>query len=93
MGEELPTTWDEPDSVRLRVSEPEDANQIETLEDLGGQLEENEDDGIDVVSFPVTDLARLDEMISSPRWVVPVLPGSQLEVLLDASIQLSKKGM
>ena len=53
----------------------------------------SEDDKISSVSFPVFELARLDEMISNPRWVVPVLPGSQLEVLLDAAINLCKKGM
>lgn len=27
-----------------------------------------------------------------PRWVVPVLPKGELEVLLEAGIDLSKKG-
>lgn len=27
-----------------------------------------------------------------PRWVVPVLPKGELEVLLEAAIELSKKG-
>jgi hypothetical protein len=90
MGDELPKAWDEPDSVRLLLTE--DPDQIETMEDVTGKSEED-DDGIDVVSFPVADLTKLDEMISSPRWVVPVLPGGQLEVLLEASIQLCKKGM
>lgn len=27
-----------------------------------------------------------------PRWVVPVLPKGELEVLLEAAIDLSKKG-
>ncbi|KFM62551.1 putative ubiquitin carboxyl-terminal hydrolase FAF-X, partial [Stegodyphus mimosarum] len=40
--------------------------------------------------FPLADLARLDEMINRPRWVVPVLPKGELEVLLDAAINLSK---
>ena len=42
--------------------------------------------------FPVQELARLDEMINRPRWVVPVLPKGELEVLLDASIKLCKEG-
>lgn len=29
---------------------------------------------------------------SRPRWVVPVLPKGELEVLLEAAIDLSKKG-
>ena len=41
--------------------------------------------------FPHTELAKLDEMINRPRWVVPVLPKGELEVLLDASIDLCKK--
>ena len=42
--------------------------------------------------FPMLELSRLDEMISRPRWVVPVLPKGELEVLLDAAIRLSKEG-
>ena len=42
--------------------------------------------------FPILELGRLDEMINRPRWVVPVLPKGELEVLLDASIRLSKEG-
>ena len=42
--------------------------------------------------FPVQELARLDEMINRPRWVVPVLPKGELEVLLDAAIKLCKEG-
>lgn len=30
--------------------------------------------------------------LSRPRWVVPVLPKGELEVLLEAAIDLSKKG-
>lgn len=43
--------------------------------------------------FPVSELARLEEMISRTRWVVPVLPKCELEVLLDASINLCKQGL
>ncbi len=42
-------------------------------------------------SFPHAELAKLDEMINRPRWVVPVLPKGELEVLLDAAIELCKK--
>ena len=42
--------------------------------------------------FPLEELSRLDDMINKPRWVVPVLPKGELEVLLDASIMLCKKG-
>ena len=43
--------------------------------------------------FPHAKLAMLDEKISSTRWVVPVLPDQELECLLQASIDLCKKGM
>lgn len=42
--------------------------------------------------FPHAELARLDEMINRPRWVVPVLSKGELEVLLDAAIDLCKRG-
>ncbi|KAK7089931.1 ubiquitin carboxyl-terminal hydrolase 9X-like isoform X2 [Littorina saxatilis] len=41
--------------------------------------------------FPHVELAKLDEMINRPRWVVPVLPRGELEVLLEASIKLCKE--
>lgn len=42
--------------------------------------------------FPLQELSRLDEMINRPRWVVPVLPNGELEVLLNASIKLCREG-
>lgn len=45
------------------------------------------------VAFPLTELSKLDEMINRPRWVVPVLPKGELEVLLEASIKLCRAGM
>ncbi|KAF4027179.1 hypothetical protein G4228_018934 [Cervus hanglu yarkandensis] len=55
--------------------------------DAPSQLEDEEP------AFPHTDLAKLDDMINRPRWVVPVLPKGELEVLLEAAIDLSKKGL
>lgn len=43
--------------------------------------------------FPMAELSRLDDMINRPRWVIPVLPRSELEVLLDASISLANQGL
>lgn len=43
--------------------------------------------------FPHAELARLDEMINRPRWVVPVLPKGELEILLDSAIILCKQGL
>ncbi|KAM9486435.1 ubiquitin carboxyl-terminal hydrolase 9X isoform 5-T5 [Clarias gariepinus] len=56
--------------------------------DCAGQLEEEEEP-----AFPHADLAKLDDMINRPRWVVPVLPKGELEVLLEAAIDLCKKGL
>ena len=44
-------------------------------------------------SFPNLKLQKLDELISNPRWVIPVLPKGELEVLLEASIELAKAGI
>ncbi|XP_034042039.1 ubiquitin specific peptidase 9 [Thalassophryne amazonica] len=65
------------------VSPPDD----QVHGDGTSQLEEEEP------AFPHTDLAKLDDMINRPRWVVPVLPKGELEVLLEAAIDLSKKGL
>uniref|UniRef100_A0AAY4DN86 ubiquitinyl hydrolase 1 n=1 Tax=Denticeps clupeoides TaxID=299321 RepID=A0AAY4DN86_9TELE len=56
--------------------------------DAAPQMEEEEEP-----AFPHADLAKLDDMINRPRWVVPVLPKGELEVLLEAAIDLSKKGL
>ena len=42
--------------------------------------------------FSVDVLTSLDEQLNRPRWVVPVLPKSDLEQLLEASIKLAKAG-
>ncbi|XP_017336942.1 probable ubiquitin carboxyl-terminal hydrolase FAF-X isoform X1 [Ictalurus punctatus] len=65
------------------LSPPEGHNQGDTQ-----QAQEEEEP-----AFPHTDLAKLDDMINRPRWVVPVLPKGELEVLLEAAIALSKKGL
>lgn len=44
-------------------------------------------------TFPHADLAKLEDMINRPRWMVPVFPKGELEVLLEASIDLTKKGI
>ena len=70
-------------------------NFLPQLNDSDGSGEQ--DEGIDLPDgqepdFPHAELARLDEMINRPRWVVPVLPKGELEVLLNAAINLSKLG-
>ena len=42
--------------------------------------------------FPLSSLARLDEQLSRPKWVVPVRAGDDLELLLRAAIKLCKAG-
>ncbi len=59
-----------------------------SLTDLDTSNQANEDGAL---LFPVDELQRLDEMINRPRWLVPVLPKQELEILLDAAIQLSKQ--
>ena len=39
-----------------------------------------------IAAFPIAKLQKLEELISNPRWVIPVLPKGELEVLLDYSI-------
>lgn len=45
-----------------------------------------------IENFPLPKLQKLDELISNPRWVIPVLPKGELEVLLEYSIKLTKAG-
>lgn len=60
------------------------------MEDCGIDVE-GEDSGGEP-DFPHDLLATLDDKITSPRWVVPVLPEQELETLMQAAIDLSKKG-
>ena len=73
-----------------------EAESSETLPGTNeGESEENEvlvDENGDPV-FPVDELAKLDEMITRQKWVVPVLPKCELEVLLHASIKLCRAGV
>ncbi|KAK7155926.1 hypothetical protein R3I93_010558 [Phoxinus phoxinus] len=70
-------------SVTSPISPPEEVLQAEAP-----PTQEEEEP-----AFPHTDLAKLDDMINRPRWVVPVLPKGELEVLLEAAIELSRKGL
>ncbi|KAG6452569.1 hypothetical protein O3G_MSEX007736 [Manduca sexta] len=44
------------------------------------------------MAFPEAKLKALEEKISHPRWVVPVLPEQELEALLTAATELAAKG-
>ncbi|XP_022644946.1 probable ubiquitin carboxyl-terminal hydrolase FAF-X isoform X2 [Varroa jacobsoni] len=48
---------------------------------------------VDPDSFPEDDLQKLEEMINRSRWVVPVLPSGELEVLLLATLRLARRGI
>ncbi|XP_030838236.1 probable ubiquitin carboxyl-terminal hydrolase FAF-X isoform X3 [Strongylocentrotus purpuratus] len=59
----------------------------------GGSDGGDENTDMEEPPFPAESLNRLDEMINKPRWVIPVLPKGELEVLLEAAIELSKKNL
>ena len=42
--------------------------------------------------FPHELLLKLDEMVNKTKWIIPVLPKAELEVLMNAAIKLSRKG-
>ncbi|OWF40886.1 probable ubiquitin carboxyl-terminal hydrolase FAF-X isoform X2 [Mizuhopecten yessoensis] len=70
--------------------------QSSTSTDVDGSQDDTTMVAVDLVEgqvpdFPLQELSRLDEMINRPRWVVPVLPKGELEVLLDAAIKLCKE--
>ncbi|KAK7882341.1 hypothetical protein WMY93_028515 [Mugilogobius chulae] len=92
---QAPDSQSQPPLPQNQTSSPNSSNEnspVSPPEEQGAgdgppQLEEEEP------AFPHTDLAKLDDMINRPRWVVPVLPKGELEVLLEAAIDLSKKGL
>lgn len=45
------------------------------------------------MEFPEAKLKALEEKISHPRWVVPVLPDQELECLLIAAADLAATGV
>ena len=42
--------------------------------------------------FPVKVLQKLDDSLNRTKWIVPVTPRGDLEVLLPAAIRLCKRG-
>lgn len=63
------------------------------MEDCEIDVEGEGEDSGGEPDFPHDLLATLDDKITSPRWVVPVLPEQELETLMQAAIDLSKKGI
>ncbi|XP_058260184.1 probable ubiquitin carboxyl-terminal hydrolase FAF-X isoform X2 [Hemibagrus wyckioides] len=76
-------------------SSPNSSNETSPVSPLEGQGlgDAQQAQAEEEPAFPHADLAKLDDMINRPRWVVPVLPKGELEVLLEAAIDLSKKGL
>uniref|UniRef100_A0A224XFS3 Putative ubiquitin carboxyl-terminal hydrolase faf-x n=1 Tax=Panstrongylus lignarius TaxID=156445 RepID=A0A224XFS3_9HEMI len=95
-------------STRGQTVEPPDGeNNIVPVQPAGIQVEPQSAPDNDAVTahncndanctcrepdFPHAKLAILDEKISSPRWVVPVLPDQELETLMQAAIALCRTG-
>ncbi|XP_075815088.1 ubiquitin carboxyl-terminal hydrolase 9Y-like [Microtus pennsylvanicus] len=78
---------------QISSSDSSNENSPVTLPDEQGQGDappQHEDEDL---SFPHADLAKLEDLVNRPQWVVPVVPKGELEVLLEASIDLSKKGL
>ncbi|OQR72358.1 putative ubiquitin carboxyl-terminal hydrolase FAF-X-like [Tropilaelaps mercedesae] len=78
---------------------PEERNvkQDQGLIDKDGVVDENKGTVEDTTpndptGFPEEDLKKLEEMINRSRWVVPVLPNGELELLLKAALRLAKNG-
>lgn len=44
------------------------------------------------MAFSEAVLKALEDKVTHPRWVVPVLPDQELEALLNAAIELASKG-
>ncbi|XP_071033260.1 ubiquitin carboxyl-terminal hydrolase 9X isoform X5 [Parasteatoda tepidariorum] len=79
--------------MQSRTNPVPSPNTLNESDGSGDQDESNELPEGQEPEFPLAELARLDEMINRPRWVVPVLPKGELEVLLDAAISLCKLGV
>uniref|UniRef100_A0A6I8RWE9 ubiquitinyl hydrolase 1 n=1 Tax=Xenopus tropicalis TaxID=8364 RepID=A0A6I8RWE9_XENTR len=93
---QAPDGQSQPPLQQNQTSSPDSSNENSPVSPPGEQGQDGEappqlED--EEPAFPHTDLAKLDDMINRPRWVVPVLPKGELEVLLEAAIDLSKKGL
>jgi len=57
------------------------------------KLKLNDPNNNQEIKFPVDKLAKLEDMINKPRWIIPVLPKDELETLLIVALDLAKKGL
>ena len=83
----------------VKVKSPDNKTAITPVKELSKDIPTESDNSSEVdyvpegeVHFPEQELAKLDEMINRPQWVVPVLAKGELEVLLEASIDLCSRG-
>lgn len=74
-----------------KAVDEEDEEEEEEEEDISLIKEDDFDENGNPV-FPLESLAKLDEMVNKPKWIIPVLPKAELEVLVNATIKLAKKG-
>ena len=89
--EQIPSEQ-EPDLTEI-IQSVEKIN-LEAKEEIDETLvtdDDYDDDGNPI--FPHELLSKLDEMVNKPKWIIPVLPKAELELLMDASIKLAKKGI
>lgn len=46
----------------------------------------------DTLVFPISSLTTLNNYLNQSKWVVPVLPDTELETLIKAAIAFAKQG-
>ena len=95
-GDAVPPTHP-PNNSTAPAQQGSQSNESDQQQDSENSVVQNDDSaGLLLpngeVAFPLAELSKLDEMINRPRWVVPVLPKGELEVLLEASIKLCRAG-
>lgn len=88
-SEERITSYDEDDEIEGLFDDLE----IDDGPDDDSAVTDNDFDENGDPIFPHDLLAKLDEMVNKPKWIIPVLPKAELELLMDASIRLAKKGL
>lgn len=67
-------------------------NSAGNVRDGNNEITENVASASGEPEFPLKDLQKLDDSLNKTKWVVPVTPGGELEILLIAAIDLCKRG-
>ncbi|CAH8591225.1 unnamed protein product [Dicrocoelium dendriticum] len=99
MPDKLPFTDDDDDDTNREkpdYGESADLSEIESLtqDPYSSPTDPSLSESVDTAQsgFPSQAWTTLNNCLSMTKWVVPVLPDSQLETLLKASIELAKLG-